>query len=432
MKKIILLFILFILNSSSAFSQTGWNVQNFSPDSSFISLSFINNLTGYVYSNNGLVYRTTNLGNSWSYSGYCTTQYAEVIKGYANSNMWYFLTKSPGPNYQFRKSTDFSYWLNFNFPDPPSTPPSSSIIIRDVEFINNNGYAIGFLYSTQGITAGLLYHSTISGHGWNCIYQKFGNSFTDFYIKNDNTIALLENSAIHRSTNGGNNWTIQNISGVTSTIYPVSFTNPFENVILFVCTDDVKGKIMRSSNGGNTWDSVYSMNSVPKKIHFNNSSNSAFVIGSNGLISKSSDGGLTWQNQNSGTNANLTDIYAFNKDTVFISTSTGQILKTVTGGTVGIQQVGSSIPEKFILHQNYPNPFNPVTKIKFEIAAGAINARLFVYDLSGKQVAVLVNSKLSSGVYEVDFNAQNLASGVYYYKLITNNYTEVKKMMLVK
>ncbi|MCX7876814.1 MAG: putative Ig domain-containing protein [Melioribacteraceae bacterium] len=97
---------------------------------------------------------------------------------------------------------------------------------------------------------------------------------------------------------------------------------------------------------------------------------------------------------------------------------------------VGIEEIGG-IPTKFYLHQNYPNPFNPSTTIKFEIAKQS-NVRLTVYNSIGKDVAELINKEMSAGNYQVNFDATNLPSGIYYYKLETENFTQTRKMLLVK
>jgi hypothetical protein len=87
----------------------------------------------------------------------------------------------------------------------------------------------------------------------------------------------------------------------------------------------------------------------------------------------------------------------------------------------------------FILNQNYPNPFNPVTKISYVIPNGAKGVTtLKVYNLLGKEVATLVNETKASGIYEVEFNAENLPSGIYFYKLTAGKFSETKKMMLLK
>jgi Secretion system C-terminal sorting domain len=90
-----------------------------------------------------------------------------------------------------------------------------------------------------------------------------------------------------------------------------------------------------------------------------------------------------------------------------------------------------SIPAQFTLYQNYPNPFNPATNIRFQISkSGFVSLR--VYDVLGKEVATLVNEYKPAGKYEIEFNASNLSSGVYYYRLTAGSNTSVKKMILLK
>ncbi len=91
----------------------------------------------------------------------------------------------------------------------------------------------------------------------------------------------------------------------------------------------------------------------------------------------------------------------------------------------------NEIPKSFELHQNYPNPFNPKTNINFSTPKNSF-VTLKVYDLTGKEIAILVNEDLNAGVYSFDFNAADLASGVYFYKLTAGDYSDVKKMTLLK
>lgn len=103
--------------------------------------------------------------------------------------------------------------------------------------------------------------------------------------------------------------------------------------------------------------------------------------------------------------------------------------------TIGIQPITTEIPVKFSLEQNYPNPFNPTTKIRFSIPgsiAGSGVVKIEVYDVSGKFMKRILNENLSAGFYEIDFNASGLATGTYFYRLTTNNFTETKKLVLVK
>ena len=99
--------------------------------------------------------------------------------------------------------------------------------------------------------------------------------------------------------------------------------------------------------------------------------------------------------------------------------------------TVGINNQTSNIPETYSLLQNYPNPFNPVTKIDFEIPKQGL-VTLKIYDVLGREVTTLVNEMKSAGSYSIDFNASGLSSGIYFYKLTTEAFSETKKMLLIK
>src|SRR5690606_27654382 len=116
----------------------------------------------------------------------------------------------------------------------------------------------------------------------------------------------------------------------------------------------------------------------------------------------------------------------------YVLTLTGAVIDGVTyGDIVSINQLSSSIPDKFSLQQNYPNPFNPTTKIKFDIPQNA-KVSLKVYDVLGREVANIVDSELNAGVYEYTFQGSAFSSGIYFYTLETENFKETKKMLLVK
>jgi hypothetical protein len=110
----------------------------------------------------------------------------------------------------------------------------------------------------------------------------------------------------------------------------------------------------------------------------------------------------------------------------------GQRTITLNVNPVGLTQNGNGIPEDFALFQNYPNPFNPATKIRFNIAKAG-DVKLSVYDINGRIVVNLTGSAYyNPGKYEIEFNGGNLASGVYFYKIETSDFVDVKKMLLVK
>ncbi|MCX6162442.1 MAG: choice-of-anchor J domain-containing protein [Ignavibacteriae bacterium] len=99
--------------------------------------------------------------------------------------------------------------------------------------------------------------------------------------------------------------------------------------------------------------------------------------------------------------------------------------------SVGISQIGANIPKHFALSQNYPNPFNPTTRIKFDVPKNTI-VKLGIYNNLGQLVKTLHDGQTNAGYYEATFDGSTLSSGTYYYKLTSPDFTETKRMILVK
>jgi hypothetical protein len=97
----------------------------------------------------------------------------------------------------------------------------------------------------------------------------------------------------------------------------------------------------------------------------------------------------------------------------------------------GVEVLTNEVPSSYSLSQNYPNPFNPTTKIKFDVARLS-NVNIIIYDLIGREVQTLVNERLQTGTYETTFDGSQLTSGVYFYKLTTDGFTETKRMVIIK
>jgi hypothetical protein len=99
--------------------------------------------------------------------------------------------------------------------------------------------------------------------------------------------------------------------------------------------------------------------------------------------------------------------------------------------TTGIIPISTGIPEIYSLSQNYPNPFNPVTRINYSIPKQGL-VTIKIYDALGREVQTLINDMKTPGNYIVDFDGTNLSSGVYFYKLASNDFVSIKKMILLK
>jgi hypothetical protein len=98
---------------------------------------------------------------------------------------------------------------------------------------------------------------------------------------------------------------------------------------------------------------------------------------------------------------------------------------------VGVEDISSGVPTSYELEQNYPNPFNPVTTIQFSIPEQSF-ITLEIFNSLGEKVSTLVSEELNAGTYNYEWKAGNLSSGVYYYKLIANDFSQTKKLILLR
>jgi hypothetical protein len=98
---------------------------------------------------------------------------------------------------------------------------------------------------------------------------------------------------------------------------------------------------------------------------------------------------------------------------------------------IGIRNISSIIPGDFTLKQNYPNPFNPATNIEFGLPKNT-HVKIYIYDMLGKLVDMILDEELKAGSYKLDWSAKELTSGVYFYRLETPEFTQARKMVLLK
>jgi hypothetical protein len=132
-----------------------------------------------------------------------------------------------------------------------------------------------------------------------------------------------------------------------------------------------------------------------------------------------------------------TDFFVFNGDTLvnqYSSEYNGAApdMGAYEFGDPAYIEVSSNIiPSKYSLSQNYPNPFNPSTSIKYDLPK-ASDVRIEVYNITGQNVEILLNQQMKAGHHEVEFNAQNFSSGVYFYKIEAGEFQDVKKMILIR
>ena len=260
---------------------------------------------------------------------------------------------------------------------------------------------------------------------------------------------------IYKTTNAGVNWTPKSFP-YTDEISGVIFFNSTTGVAVGNGgTGFIGTKIFRTTNSGNNWDSVTSINNIiPNFVNVLPGTGIAFELGypvdtpyfARTYTMKSTDYGLTWVIKNFITYRDITGCSLIDQNNFFMSGGdmgkSAVILKSTNGGNVFVNQSDNGIPSSFNLYQNYPNPFNPSTTIKFDIPVGQRHAfdlqnnsyaiQLKVFDITGREISTLINEYLHPGTYEVSFDASNLPSGTYFYRLETENFSQTKTMLLIK
>lgn len=236
---------------------------------------------------------------------------------------------------------------------------------------------------------------------------------------------------VWRSSNGGMNWTL--INTVSGSEIPMMANTSLDLNLIYHSTWS-SGSFWKSTTQANTFTNLNQSGSLwatdvakddPTAVGYDQ-------YGTNTYLSL--DGGVTFQTIPA-TSSPAAGVLFFDKATLLWQHGSGvdklNIVYNVTDITSN-QQTSGEIPSKFGLSQNYPNPFNPTTQIKYDIAKASY-VSIKVYDMIGNEVATVVNGNLTPGTYAADFNASNLATGVYFYTLAVDGQNiDTRKMILVK
>ncbi|MBI5404063.1 MAG: T9SS type A sorting domain-containing protein [Ignavibacteriae bacterium] len=192
-------------------------------------------------------------------------------------------------------------------------------------------------------------------------------------------------------------------------------------------------KLYKSLNKGISWDSVITTVKF-SSLEINPDIPNILYGGDSLGIYRSTNYGLNWALYNN-TFTPSKIIIGISKDAgsgdTFYVATTKKVYKVWASFLVNSEFSQLPVPDKYELFQNYPNPFNPSTSIKYQVAS-IKHIKLAVYDILGKEIATLVNEKQSPGTYEVNWDASSFPSGIYFYKIISGDYSETKKMIFLK
>ncbi len=421
-----IIYLFTLLFIGNAFSQSGWIGQPIGTRN-YVSINFINRNTGFLIGNDGAILKTTNQGSNWELSS--SSNFGLPVKnGFVfNENISGVVSGGTASGMIYISSNGGSNWNSgFSSIIPIGSP--GFIWLRGLYLVNENTYYVcGSEYGMIGpsfYVDGIIYKTTNTGANW---FESYRGSvdFYDIEFTNGDT-GYCTWSSVLKTTNGGNFWSyFGEVNAVT-----FSITHSF-NDTLYMSGDS--GLTYRSITGGANWSRFSTpANDTLKKIYFVNSK-TGYAAGNRGAIIKTTNAGENWTLQNSNTTKKLNSVWFINKDTGFAVGDSGVILKTYSGGVmVNINNYSEITPDKYALNQNYPNPFNPKTIINYQCSMFNY-VELKVYDALGNEVAVLVNEMKKAGSYEVEFDGNNFASGIYFYRLTVNgNIIDTKRMILLK
>ena len=387
-----------------------------------------------------LIYKTENAGSTWTkilYPSYNAVDLSIIDK------VHFWICTDAGRI--LATSNEGINW-SVQFYDTAITPFMNYVKMFDV----NNGIAMGDtknIISHDSVPGPAIFLRTTNGGGnWFSVNDSAFGGFSggewrrlDFI--NINTGYFRESGLLpqklFKTTNGGKNWLSTNFPYEGGEL--VKFYD--ENLGLVVNMDyqnpNISWQMCRTTDGGNTWD-TFNMGSKdwPNDIEFIPGNPSKVWYVDQSSLYYSQDTGRTWTEQK------IYNGKLWGRDIVFTDSTHGWLLcdsgrvfyTNNNGGNItGIKRNPVTIHADFMLVQNYPNPFNPTTNIQYAIGSSQF-VTLKIFDLLGREIATIVNEEQSEGKHEVEFNADKyrLTSGVYFYTLNANNFSDTKKMFLIK
>jgi hypothetical protein len=349
------------------------------------------------------VYKSTNNGASWVQLGL----HYQLVKSLASNGSNIFAGTYNGV---FLSTNNGNSWVQTTL---------NNIHVLSLALNGNNIFA--------GTYGNGVFLSTNNGAAWT--QTSLNNQYIYSLAINGNNI-FAGGYGVFLSTDNGSSWTQTSLNNQSVSSFAISGN--------YIFAGTIGSGVYLSTNNGSNWVHtslgnqiiIYSLACIGSNIFAGTASfNNSFFVSNNN--------GADWIQKNEGLNGITVNALSIANNFLFAGTDDSGVYRRPVGELIGIKKISNQVPEKFSLSQNYPNPFNPSTKIKFDIPVdsrfrGNDNVVLKIYDILGREVVTLVNEKLQPGTYEVEWDASNYPSGVYFYKLITNSFNQTKRMVLIK
>jgi hypothetical protein len=421
-------------------------------------ISMVDSVLGYACGDEGSIYKTTDGGATWdSVSTPSALELEEVF--FLDALLGYTF----GDDDEAYKTTDggatwASLTIGFGTAD----------ILAGYFTDANTGWVVG--------TGGNIYKTTDGGTTWNPQISGVTSFLRSIHMVNNNVGYLCGSSSVIRKTmDGGASWDTLTI-GVSTTLYDIEFKH--ENTGIIVGSS---GRTFATEDGGTTWLFENNSSSTLYGVSIENASadtSATYTCGSLAFIMRNTlvivpvelagftasvsgnDVTLNWQTatelnnmgfeiERRAVNAQWVELgymegngttteasaYTFVDKNVFAGTYNYRIKQIDFDGSFEYYNLEDAVevgvPDQYGLSQNYPNPFNPTTKITYSVPVDGF-VSISIFNILGEKVTTLINANVKAGNYELTFDATNIASGMYLYRMEAGDFISVKKMMILK
>ncbi len=334
------------------------------------------------------------------YNGTGWTNWTAVDSGISNTDIW-SLAVSPSPgrtdslnlfvgtkgNGIFRSAFNGSSWTHWTAVNSGLTNDT----VYALAVTQNGTDSSNIFAGTQG---GGVFLSTNNGTYWTAVNSGLANTNVNALAVSGTNLFAGTHNGIFLSTNNGINWTAVN-SGLTTTFINSIAVSPEETGDTNIFVGTWGGGVFFSTDNGAHWTDIHSASMNPWD----------WTV----TVSPDGKGG---------------------KDLLVGTEGGGAWRRPLSDLMTNVKQP-SSQPKRFTLSQNYPNPFNPTTTISYDLPKESF-VSLKVFDLLGREVATLVSEEMSAGNCSKQWNAANMSSGIYFYRLQAGTFTETKKLVLLR
>lgn len=421
---IVLSIVLCMFCAGQVFSQGRWNeVPLPTQDTTLFRISFVDSVHGWIAGRSGVVLATTDRGSTWRKDSIASTFPIWDLKFVSPNVGWALAASGEIPGYERRLYNSTNAGMSWNEKILPD-----ALYLMSISFTSDSLVRIGAL-------DGHLWASTNGGNSWNIRSVFTGPGVQprslDFYDELQGYVGGGWGPPFplyfQTTTDGGYTWVdlwgrsddgfvlLRLLNGSLGTFYFYCCTE-FPPIPLpwFVLTwrRGVAGRSIPNDSYEYRWGWA------TDSLNF-------WLLRSNGRIVRTTNGGVNWQDDTLAVPITelLCDTYGHR-----FAAGGGRLFRFDTETAVSHEK---GLPDQIVLHQNYPNPFNPKTRIDISIPATEF-ITLNVYSILGQEVATLINEKKAPGTYRVEWDADRLASGMYFYRLQAGKFTETKKALLMK